>query len=138
MHRGNMRKLLPEETWTMEEYEKFISVFDVRTEEGMAFEMLYWTGIRLGELLALTPGDFDFDKKTVSITKSYQRLKGRDVITTPKTEKSNRVIDLPDFLCEEIQEFINSLYGIRANDRLFMITKSYLHHEMDRGSQAPG
>ena len=88
--------------------------------------------------MALTPGDFDFDKKTVSITKSYQRLKGRDVITTPKTEKSNRVIDLPDFLCEEIQEFSNSLYGIRANDRLFMITKSYLHHEMDRGSQAPG
>ena len=38
MHRGNMRKLLSEETWTMEEYEKFISVFDVRTEEGMAFE----------------------------------------------------------------------------------------------------
>ena len=40
MHRGNMRKLLPEETWTMEEYEKFISVFDVRTEEGMAFAVL--------------------------------------------------------------------------------------------------
>ena len=27
-----------------------------------AFEMLYWTGIREGELLALTPSDFDFDK----------------------------------------------------------------------------
>lgn len=49
MHRGNMGKLLPEEAWTMEEYEKFISVFDVRTEEGMAFEMLYWTGIRVGD-----------------------------------------------------------------------------------------
>lgn len=137
---GNMGKAKNKEKefWTKEEYLKFADEMMDKPISFYAFEMLYWTGIRLGELLALTPGDFDFDKKTVSITKSYQRLKGRDVITTPKTEKSNRVIDLPDFLCEEIQEFINSLYGIRANDRLFMITKSYLHHEMDRGSQAPG
>lgn len=45
------RDKMQDNTWTMEEYEKFISVFDVRTEEGMAFEMLYWTGIRVGELL---------------------------------------------------------------------------------------
>ena len=30
-----------------------------------AFQMLYWTGIREGELLALTPADFDFEKGTV-------------------------------------------------------------------------
>lgn len=137
---GNMGKAKNKEKefWTKEEYLKFADEMMDKPISFYAFEMLYWTGIRLGELLALTPGDFDFDKKTVSITKSYQRLKGRDIITTPKTEKSNRVIDLPDFLCEEIQEFINSLYGIQANDRLFMITKSYLHHEMDRGSQAAG
>ena len=46
-----------------------------------AFEMLYWCGIREGELLALTPADFNFDRKVVSITKSYQRIDGRDVIT---------------------------------------------------------
>ena len=56
--------------------------------------MLYWCGIREGELLALTPADFDFEKCTVSINKSYQRLNGQDLITTPKTEKSNRVITL--------------------------------------------
>ena len=42
-----------------------------------AFEMLYWCGIREGELLALTPADFDFEKGTVSINKSYQRLNGQ-------------------------------------------------------------
>ena len=122
------------------ELHTLIANLDIREEPNWDWFILLVakTGMRFSEALAITPGDFDFDKKTVSITKSYQRLKGRDVITTPKTEKSNRVIDLPDFLCEEIQEFINSLYGIRANDRLFMITKSYLHHEMDRGSQAPG
>ena len=48
-----------------------------------ACEMLYWCGVREGELLALTPGDFDFEKQTVTISKSYQRIKGKDVITDP-------------------------------------------------------
>jgi integrase len=103
-----------------------------------AFEVLYWCGVRLGELLALTPADFDFVKSTVSITKSYQRLKRKDVITDPKTPKSKRVIQIPDFLSEEIQEYIQSLYGCAATDRLFPVTKSYLHHEMRRGAKEQG
>ena len=51
-----------------------------------AFEMLYWCGIRLGELLALTPGDFNFEKSTVRINKSYQRINGKDIITDPVTK----------------------------------------------------
>ena len=49
-----------------------------------AFEVLYWCGVREGELLALTPADFDFEKRTLTINKSYQRLNKQDVITTPK------------------------------------------------------
>ena len=86
----------------------------------------------------LTPADFDFERGTVSITKSYQRIERRDVITDPKTAKSNRVIKMPDFLVEEIQEYISQLYGIKGNDRLFEITKSYLKREMERGSKAAG
>lgn len=100
--------------------------------------MLYWCGIREGELLALTPADFDFEKCTVTINKSYQRLNGQDLITTPKTEKSNRVITMPQFLAEEIQDYLKMLYGIGADDRMFTVTKSYLHREMDRGSKEAG
>ena len=103
-----------------------------------AFEMLYWCGIREGELLALTPADFDFEKRTVSINKSYQRLNGQDLITTPKTEKSNRIITMPQFLAEEIQDYIKMLYGIGPNDRMFTVTKSYLHREMDWGAKEAG
>ena len=45
---------------------------------------------------------------------------------------------MPQFLAEEMQEYLNQLYGIGKNDRIFEITKSYLHHEMDRGSQEGG
>lgn len=64
--------------WTKEEYLKFAEVMMDKPLSFYAFEMLYWCGIREGELLALTPADFDFEKCTVSITKSYQRLNGQD------------------------------------------------------------
>ena len=54
----------------------------------MAFLLLYWTGMRIGELLALTYEDIDLEKRIISISKSYQRLDGKDVITPPKTPKS--------------------------------------------------
>ena len=89
-------------------------------------------------MLALTPKDFNFERQELTINKSYQRLNGRDVITTPKTKKSNRTIKMPKFLCEEMQEYIGMLYEIGEDERLFQITKSYLHHEMDRGAKAAG
>ncbi len=124
--------------WTKEEYLKFADVMMDKPLSYYAFEMLYWCGIRMGELLALTPKDFDFEKQTLTINKSYQRLNGRDVITSPKTKKSNRVIKMPRFLCEEMQEYIGMLYEVNENDRLFPITKHYLHHEMDRGAKLAG
>lgn len=92
----------------------------------------------MGELLALTMADFDFEKNTVRINKSYQRLQGQDYITSPKTAKSNRTIKLPNFLAEEMQEYFAMLYDQAPTDRIFQVTKSFLHHEMERGSEAAG
>lgn len=89
-------------------------------------------------MLALTPADFDFEKGTLSITKSYQRLKGRDMITDPKTPKSVRVIQMPQFLTEEIHDYVKSFYKIQPDQRMFDMTKHYLHHEMDRGAKEAG
>ena len=124
--------------WTKEEYLKFADAMMDKPMSYYAFEMLYWCGIREGELLALTPKDFDFKAETVSINKSYQRLKGQDVITTPKTRKSNRVIKMPHFLCEEINEYIRMFYNVGENDRIFPFTKHYLTKEMERGSKQTG
>ena len=137
---GNMGKEKSREMlfWTQDEYKKFADAVMDKPLSFYAFEMLYWCGIREGELLALTPADFDFEKMTVSITKSYQRIKGRDIITDPKTAKSVRTIKMPDFLSDEIQDFIGQIYGIQPIDRLFQITKHYLKHEMERGSKIAG
>ena len=78
------------------------------------------------------------EKGTVRINKSYQRLHGEDVITTPKTKKSNRTIKMPQFLCDEMQDYFGMLYGQKKNERIFVISKNYLHREMDRGSKEAG
>ena len=125
--------------WTKEEYLTFSRAMMNKEESYHAFEILYWCGIRLGELLALTAEDFDFEKKTLRINKSYQQIKGKDVITTPKTRKSNRVLTLPDFLVDEMQDYISRLpWYLKVDDRIFTITKSGLHHEMDRGCRETG
>ena len=124
--------------WTKEEYMKFAEAIMDKPMSYYAFEMLYWCGIREGEMLALTPADFNFTKKTVRINKTYQRIHGQDLITSPKTRKSVRTVEMPDFLCDEMQDYIKSLYKVQKNDRIFPITKSYLQHEMRRGSKEAG
>lgn len=137
---GTIGTEIPKEMdfWTKEEYLKFAESMMDKPRSYYAFEMLYWCGIRSGELLALTPADFDFEKQTVTISKTYHRLKGRDIITSPKTAKSNRVVKMPVFLCEEMKEYICMLYDIQPNERLFTVTKSYLNHEMLRGAKQAG
>ena len=124
--------------WTKDEYTKFSEAMMDKPISYYAFEMLYWCGIREGELLALTPADFNFERGTVSINKSYQRINKQDVITTPKTPKSIRVIQMPKFLCDEMQDYFKMFYSLDSDSRIFPISKNYLHREMARGSKATG
>ena len=137
---GSMGKSKAEEMdfWTGEEFRKFIDSVMNKRLSYMVFMTLYWTGMRLGELLALNPKDVDLEKRTISITKSYQRLGKKDVITPPKTPKSKRVITIPEFLAADIKDYMDSLYELQENDRLFPITKYYLEHEMQRGIKESG
>lgn len=137
---GSMGKSNAEEMkfWTKQEFMQFIDCVMDKQHSYIAFMTLYWTGMRIGELLALTPKDIDFEKRTISISKSYQRIDRRDVITSPKTPKSKRVISIPEFLAIDLQDYIGSIYGIEENDRLFPVTKYFLEHEMQRGIKASG
>ena len=116
---GSMGKSKAEEMdfWTGEEFRRFIDSVMNKRLSYMAFMTLYWTGIRLGELLALNP---------------------KDVITPPKTPKSKRVITIPEFLAADIKDYMDSLYDLQENDSLFPITKYYLEHEMQRGIKESG
>ena len=47
------------EFWTKAEYDRFIAGIEPGSEDYLIFEILFWTGIREGELLALSLSDFD-------------------------------------------------------------------------------
>lgn len=109
--------------WTKDEYLRFAEEVMDKPGSFAIFELLYWCGIREGEALALMPEDFDFGKGLLKITKSYQRIDRQDVITSPKTAKSVRIVTMPDFVAEELSEYIE-LEGYEEGDP--KIGKSWL------------
>ena len=124
--------------WTTEEYLRFSEQLIDRPEMFYAFETLYWCGLREGELLALEPDDFDFANRTISVTKSYSRLDGRDIIGKPKTKKSERVIAMPRFLSQELQEYIEMEWDPGEDGRVCPFTKYALNNTLKTASRLAG
>lgn len=101
--------------WTPDEFQKFYhSLDDIKLVKDLDhvkykvfFHLLYETGCRKGEAEALHWSDFDFSKKTVSITKNITRKTqtGAYSVTTPKNESSNRIVTLTQPLCDELLSF---------------------------------
>ena len=124
--------------WTLDEFRRFIAEVNDKIISETVFNLLFWSGMRSGEMLALTLNDFDFDAKTVSINKNYARLKNEDLILEPKTPKSKRKIALSPFICDMVKECANKLVDYESSERLFAVTKHYLTHEMRRGCKKSG
>ncbi len=130
---GSMGKKNAEEMnfWTISEFQQFIKVVD-NPKTRTIFNLLFYSGIREGELLALTLDDFDFHNNAVSINKNYARLNGVDIIQEPKTPKSKRFVSLPKPIMKMIFEYSKKFI---SSERLFKVSKNFLHREMDKYSQ---
>lgn len=127
------------EIWTKDEYLRFSNTVTSDPELFTAFELLYWTGIRVGELLALEPDDFDFQASNLRIGRSYQRLNRRDVVTSPKTENSVRTITLPEFLRDEVRDFLFDPPRFDHDERIFAnLSKASIAAALREGAQACG
>lgn len=124
--------------WSQDEMEQFLEAVKDKPVIYYAFFLMYWTGLRVGELLALNINDIDLEAGVLSVTKSLNRVKSEDIISEPKTQRSIRKIHLPKFVVEKIREYINMLYGRTGSDRLFTVTKSHLEKEIKRGAELAG
>lgn len=122
--------------WTQEQYEQFSSIIQ-KSSVKLAFDILFYTGIRSGELLALTPADI-LPSKRIDINKNFAKVKGEELFLEPKTPKAKRCISIPDFLYDDIQKYISKLYGIKKVDRIFYFTKSALEKEIKLTSEKAG
>ena len=123
------KKVKSVQFWTREEFNRFIATFDKSDPFYTAFLVLYYTGMRIGELMALTFADVDLKAGMISINKTYHKIDGKTVITPPKTEKGNRTITIPSFLCKCLDRHMKRIYGATSDTLLFTSSKNpYLQH----------
>ena len=123
--------------WTKEEYFKFIALVDDITKYTM-FQTLYYTGMRIGELLALTYNDLDLDNGIIRINKTVNFKGGKVNVTSPKTPKSSRKITIPQLLVKDLSNYIERIYGYKMTDRVFPYTKAILYKELKKKSEQAG
>lgn len=95
---------------TYQEYSDFISYVDDPIYK-MVFSILYWCGLRSGELLALTIQDYDIDKKTLTVNKNFDE---KNRIITVTKNRGNRVIDVPKQCALDIETVLASAKEAKA------------------------
>ena len=127
----------PEEMqfWTYEEFAQVIdNIDDIKARTAVI--LLYWSGIRKGELLALQWADFKGN--TLNISKSLQRLRGRSVVTPPKTAGSVREILLPSQATEALLAWRGSSPQIADDDCIFDWEKRFIEQGIMDGCEGSG
>ena len=116
--------------WKDEEYLMFINAIDQNIEECLLFELLYIGGLRVGEVLALTPMDFNFKENTLTINKSLTYINDKAVSTSTKQLNDNRTIRLPNKLLNEMENFINN-NQIKNTNNVFSTSRYKLSRILD-------
>lgn len=104
--------------FTPDDYSKFKSVIEDNMW-AIVFDVLYWTGIRKGELMALRFRDINLNDSEITVSKTYDT---RNRITTPpKTSNSYRTVVIPTSLKENLSNYIEEQKNIIGyNDDLFL------------------
>lgn len=123
--------------WTLEEFNQFIKVLQGNLQYETLFILLFYSGMRIGEALALNYSDFDFSHNTVNITKTYVKLDKQEHILTPKTKKGVRTITLPRFVMNRIRLYSLQYFGVMEG-RLFPISRNTLNHRFTKWCEQAG
>lgn len=136
-HVGSPSKKTEMNFWTIDEYNVFIAA-EEKKHYHLCFDMLFWGGFRIGEVLALTPKKIDREKKAVYIDSTYQRINGKDHIGPPKSKNSYRTVELPDFVYNELIDYVDSIYELGEDDRVFNFQSQSLNYELSKLSKITG
>lgn len=123
--------------WTHDEFKTLIATVKNPTHY-VLYNILYYAGLRCGEALALTPADIDFEKKVIHITKTFHRMRGKDVITSPKTSNSIRTVPIPNFLCDQIREYIDGAHKKKNASRLIPLANTSIRVSLNQECERAG
>lgn len=119
--------------FTLEQQKKFINVIKGHPYEALFLTALY-SGLRQGELLALTWNDINFKERYISVTKTLAEVsnptqEGRGkidrILQTPKTLKGNRKVDMPKYLVSVLRH-----HKLNQAGNKFKSTKRYEDNDL--------
>lgn len=101
-------------TFTKKEFKKFIKCVDDNIYHAL-FNVLFYCGLRKGEILALTIKDFKKNCLIINKTITKELYNGQRQLLKPKTKKSNRIVKLDLLTRWELKKLIK-YYSIHYDD----------------------
>lgn len=124
--------------WTIDQYKRFRSVVDDSFYLAI-FDLLYYSGIRIGELCGLTIADVDLEAAEISInrTRSVSNY-GVEYVNSPKTGGGLRSVIIPGFVRDELADVISKLYKPASNSWLFDVSQKNIRRYFARYTEAAG
>ena len=122
---NNVKDITKKEKWLKKsDFLSLIKPLEINSYWYVVIWVLYFTGLRIGELAALQVKDIEIDHLTIS--KDYIRVNGKDYIQAPKNKNSIRVVALDDVTSKLLFKFFEHL---GQDDYIFNIKKHFLNQQ---------
>lgn len=112
------------DAFSIEEQKELIKRFE-NSKYGDMFSIAMFSGMRIGEILALTPNDIDLDNNIIHITKTLSRDKDSNTIIGKATKTSNSYRDIPITVLFR-KNIINSINNMKKNENNVIFTTNNL------------
>ena len=118
------------QVWSYKEYSTFYDSIK-QEHHRVIFNLMFFGGLRIGEVLGLTPADV-FPDGTISIRNTLVIVKNKHVLQDAKTPYSVRKISLPATVYNQLLDYISRLYKWDPRERIFPFTESAIEYFIRR------
>ncbi len=130
--------------FTLEQTGVFLAAVDaalaagrIHTQHKIFFHLALFCGLRRGELVALTWSDFDFNRCTVSITKSTGLVDGKPFTKAPKNKTSVRTVSVPESVMLLVRNYQREQYRLRLSLGSYWKGNNYVFIQADGKQMYP-
>lgn len=112
--------------YTKEELNEFLSIAKKNGTQVLytLTHTIAYTGLRIGEALALKWSDINFKDKTISVNHTAVVVDGKQVLQSPKTKTSKRIISVDQYTLQILKD-----WQLGQKKEYFKLGKPYLYDD---------